>query len=109
MTGKQNEPLAKNALGRWRLPYVRIACRKCPRFGQYHTAKLIARYGVDITIPMLMSHLVKCDRRTFSDYCRAYPINEDENGRKALPELARAYEALLAELEHENRARRKRR
>jgi hypothetical protein len=52
------------------LPLVRVKCDKCQRMGQYHTAKLIERYGADMNMPELRHVLAQCPRRSNrSDPC----------------------------------------
>jgi hypothetical protein len=38
-------------LGEFPVQLVRVACAKCDRAGQYHTAQLIKRYGADMNMP----------------------------------------------------------
>ena len=57
-------------LGEFPLPLVRVACAKCGRSGQYHTAKLIERYGTDMVMAELRHVLARCPRRhTMNDPC----------------------------------------
>lgn len=61
------------------LPLVRVKCDKCGRAGQYHTAKLIERYGADMVMPELRHMLAQCSRRyTFSDPCMVVFIDRVE-------------------------------
>lgn len=58
------------SLREWPLSLVRVACAKCGRAGQYHTAKLIERYGPDMNMPELRHVLAQCPRRyTMHDPC----------------------------------------
>ena len=61
-------------LGQWPLPLLRVSCDKCGRQGQYHTAKLLDRYGADYKLPYLKHELVDCERLrkcAYYDPCRA--------------------------------------
>ena len=52
------------------LPLVRVKCDKCGRKGQYHTEKLIERYGADMVMPELRHLIAQCLRRhTMNDPC----------------------------------------
>ena len=52
------------------LPLVRVKCDKCGRKGQYHTEKLIERYGADMVMPELRHLIAQCPRRhTMNDPC----------------------------------------
>ena len=60
-------------------PYVvvRIACSKCARKGRCRLARLADRYGSEIEMPMLLSHLAgDCSRRDahhpIYDHCGAF-------------------------------------
>jgi hypothetical protein len=58
------------SLDEWPLPLVRVKCDKCNRAGQYHTAKLIERYGREMVMPELRHVLAQCPRRhTMNDPC----------------------------------------
>lgn len=47
-----------------RTPVLDVACRRCPRRGRYHTAKLIERYGPDKPGPELLREMsADCPRR----------------------------------------------
>jgi len=57
-------------LSEWPLPLVRVSCSKCGRIGQYHTGKLIERYGADMSMPELRHLIAQCPRRyTLHDPC----------------------------------------
>jgi hypothetical protein len=74
-------------LGRWPLPLLRIACEKCGRYGQYHTAKLLERLGPDYPLAVLLEDVAaNCERRKarkYDDQCRASFVDAVDvaNGR----------------------------
>jgi hypothetical protein len=73
--------VAKGAwpLGDWPLLLVRIACAKCERAGQYHTASLVERYGPGMAMPNPRHELARCPRRTNrSDPCQVIHIDRLE-------------------------------
>ncbi len=43
--------------------FVRLACERCGRKGQYRKSALIARFGADIALPDLRHEIAQCDRR----------------------------------------------
>jgi hypothetical protein len=68
-------------LGEWPLLLVRFSCAKCNRAGQYHRAKLIDRYGPNMTMPDLRHHLAQCPRRTnWNDPCMVVFPDRVERG-----------------------------
>lgn len=57
-------------LGRYPRDYVRLACSRCSRKGQYRKETLIAEYGGDVRLPDLLVMIAKCERRgNASDPC----------------------------------------
>ena len=61
-------------LARYPYPIVRVACRYCPRLGQYRLERLIAAHGRDTTFEQLLTNLsADCTRasdRTGRPGCR---------------------------------------
>ena len=54
---------------------VHLACRKCPRWGQYPKLTLVTRYRDDITLPTLKDKIAKCPRQGLkSDDCGSYYV-----------------------------------
>jgi hypothetical protein len=45
------------------LDLVRISCVKCAKAGQYRKAKLIERFGLDMSMPELRHELAQCPGR----------------------------------------------
>jgi hypothetical protein len=55
---------------------VRVACRKCERYGQLRKAKLIEQYGPDIVMPDLRHLIAQCPRRnSMTDPCGVYYVD----------------------------------
>jgi hypothetical protein len=46
----------------WRLPMLRLACDRCHRKGQYRLDTLVAKYGLEITMPDLRHMIAHCPR-----------------------------------------------
>jgi hypothetical protein len=54
---------------------VRIACKKCPRAGQYQKGNLIVKYGAAQSLPSMLQLIAKCEKHgNFSDWCGAYYV-----------------------------------
>jgi len=49
-------------IARWQFDLVRISRAKCARAGQYRRAKLIERFGPDMSMPELRHELAQCSR-----------------------------------------------
>jgi hypothetical protein len=76
----------RQALARYPYPIVRVACRYCPRSGQYHLERLIAAYGCDTTFEQLLTTLsADCTRasdRTGRPGCRGPHLPDLANRRR---------------------------
>lgn len=55
--------LTAYTLGEYPKPYVRLACSRCSRKGQYRKETLIDEYGPDVRLPDLLHMIAKCERR----------------------------------------------
>jgi hypothetical protein len=58
-------------LDRWPLPYTRLECADCKRFGRLNTDRLIDQYGPDYPMWKLRDELgvAKCEKGT--EYCKS--------------------------------------
>lgn len=55
-------------------PMLTIVCKPCGRRGRYNVERLIAKHGVDVRLPELLTILANCQKaRLFSicDRCKA--------------------------------------
>lgn len=58
---------------------VRIACRKCPRKGQYQKGNLILKYGASQNLPDMLAKIANCERHgKYDDWCGAYYLDQVE-------------------------------
>jgi hypothetical protein len=77
-------PDGRQTLARYPYPILRVACRYCPRLGQYRLESLIAAHGGDTTFEQLLTTLsADCTRasdRTGRRWCRG-PYLPDLAGR----------------------------
>jgi hypothetical protein len=55
---------------------VRIACRKCPRYGQYRKGNLIVKFGASQNLPSMLQLIAKCERASKFQGCGAYYLDQ---------------------------------
>ena len=56
---------------------VRLACKKCPRKGQYRKSTLIERFGPDVTMPDLLGMISQCPKvGVWRDPCGAVYVKD---------------------------------
>lgn len=60
-------------------PQLIVVCEQCNRRGVYSVSKLIAQYTGDEKLPDLIWKLTGCERKTYSDFCKARYGNERDS------------------------------
>jgi hypothetical protein len=54
-----------------------MACKKCPREGQYRKGDLIVKYGASHNLPALLNVIAKCEwHGNYADWCGAYYLDQ---------------------------------